>query len=173
MVIEVICGVIWHHQHILCARKKTGSPNAGLWELPGGKLESGESHDSCLKRELKEELNLSVEVGPKLGLSEYKDRVKTIHLIAYHAKALSTPQALSTSQALRLLKAEPQLQPAVSQDRTIDFRLIDHDRVDWVEVWRLGSLQWAPADVPLIERLIASNTQSPFKGSPFTESPFE
>lgn len=153
MIIDVICGVIWYRHRIFCARKKQGSTNSGLWELPGGKLEMGETHEACLKRELQEELNLSVEVGPKFGSSEFKDSAKTIHLIAYHAQAIPD------------LKPPPPGSTSVpTPEMPFDFRLVDHDQWIWMEVWRLGSLQWAPADVPLIQSLLAFPRKNPFDG---------
>lgn len=44
----------------------------GEWELPGGKLEAGEGLEGCLEREILEELNLRVEVGPLLDVWVYE-----------------------------------------------------------------------------------------------------
>ena len=151
---EVICGVIWNCDRIFCARKKKCGSNPGLWELPGGKLEFGETHDACLKRELLEELNLSVEVGAKFGSSAFKDSAKTIHLLAYHAQALGHSK-LET----------PGSETSSTPESFFDFRLVDHDQWAWMEVWRLGSLQWAPADVPLIQSLMAFPRLNPFDGT--------
>jgi 8-oxo-dGTP diphosphatase len=142
MTVQVVCGVIWNQEKILVARKKEGKSNAFLWELPGGKVEKGESYEDCLKRELSEELTINVFVGPKFGEYEYKDHVKTIKLIAYHARAHSE-----------------------AEDR-LDGSLPDHDRIAWMEVWRLFSLQWAPADVPLVEKLVRFQTLNPFAQNP-------
>lgn len=52
-MIQVAAAIIENEQgQVLIARKKPGKPQAGLWEFPGGKLESGESPIDCLKREL-------------------------------------------------------------------------------------------------------------------------
>ena len=153
MVIDVICGVIWNGHRIFCARKKQGSTNSGLWELPGGKLEMGETHEGCLKRELLEELNLCVEVGRKFGSSEFKDAAKTIHLIAYHAQALTHSNT-----------KVPGSESSPTRELSFDLRLVDHDQWAWMEVWRLGSLAWAPADVPLIQSLMAFPRKNPFEG---------
>lgn len=44
----------------------------GEWELPGGRLEVGESPEECVEREIREELNLCVEAGPALGAWVYE-----------------------------------------------------------------------------------------------------
>ena len=46
---------------ILVQKRPEGKPMAGLWEFPGGKVESGETPELALIRELREELNISVE----------------------------------------------------------------------------------------------------------------
>ena len=51
---------------VLLARRDGSSDLAGLWEFPGGKREPGESCEQALVRELQEELDITVEVGPPL-----------------------------------------------------------------------------------------------------------
>ncbi|HMO49824.1 MAG TPA: A/G-specific adenine glycosylase [Kiritimatiellia bacterium] len=51
---------------VLIARRKEASMLGGLWEFPGGGVEEGESLPQCITRELKEELDLEVRVGPHL-----------------------------------------------------------------------------------------------------------
>jgi len=53
------------------ARRKPGGDLGGLWELPGGKLEPGESPREAMKREWMEELTLPVEVGRLLGTGRF------------------------------------------------------------------------------------------------------
>jgi 8-oxo-dGTP diphosphatase len=61
-LIQVAAAIIENEQgQVLIARKKPGKPQAGLWEFPGGKLESGESPIDCLKRELREEMQITIE----------------------------------------------------------------------------------------------------------------
>lgn len=65
--VEVVAGVIRDHGgRILLARRTEGRDLAGLWEFPGGKRESGESAEAALRRELREELGIEVEIGPRV-----------------------------------------------------------------------------------------------------------
>lgn len=62
-MIEVSAGIVYDREgRILICKRGEGRKNAHLWEFPGGKLEAGESPESCLVRELLEELALPVTV---------------------------------------------------------------------------------------------------------------
>ena len=63
MVKEVGTGIIVRNGKIFIGQRPEGKPLAGLWEFPGGKLEAGETIEQCLKRELKEELDVEAEIG--------------------------------------------------------------------------------------------------------------
>lgn len=58
--ISVVCGVLHRHNLFLAACRPEGTPHAGLWELPGGKIEPGESPQAALLREFSEELGVGV-----------------------------------------------------------------------------------------------------------------
>lgn len=59
----VVAGVIVHNGKVLIGKRPPGGPQAGYWEFPGGKQETGETIKQCLRRELEEELGVQVTVG--------------------------------------------------------------------------------------------------------------
>jgi A/G-specific adenine glycosylase len=61
---DVAAGMVWNDAgQVLIAQRPLDGLLGGLWEFPGGKQEDGEALPSCLKRELREELAIEVEVG--------------------------------------------------------------------------------------------------------------
>jgi A/G-specific adenine glycosylase len=60
---EVVVAAIRRNGRYLIGRRPSKGLLGGLWEFPGGKVESGEDHVAALKREIREELGLEVEVG--------------------------------------------------------------------------------------------------------------
>ena len=59
--------VINNHQgKILIDRRKSEGEMGGLWEFPGGKIEAGETVEECIRREVKEELDIEIAVGDRL-----------------------------------------------------------------------------------------------------------
>ena len=61
----------------------------GLWEFPGGKIEEGETAEECLAREIKEELEIIVEVGELITSNQHKYPHGYFELIAYRVKYIS------------------------------------------------------------------------------------
>ncbi len=131
-MITVTAAIIVKDGLILAARRKVGLHLAGFWEFPGGKLEEGEQPEECLQRELFEEFSIEAEIGSFVGESVYKYHEKTIRLLGF----------LTTHTGG-------------------EFTLTDHDEIQWLTITQLPRLQWAPADIPLVEILqkkISDNT---------------
>ena len=59
----VVAGLMIEEGNVLVSQRKEDSPHGGLWEFPGGKVMEGEEPREALRRELKEELDIEVEVG--------------------------------------------------------------------------------------------------------------
>ncbi len=64
--IEVGVGIVWRRGRVLICRRRRDAMLGGLWEFPGGKREPGESIAACIRREIKEEVDLEVTVGRRL-----------------------------------------------------------------------------------------------------------
>lgn len=75
-MIVVSAGVVRRDGRIMICQRRPEVHNGLKWEFPGGKLEKGESPEAALRRELKEELDIDVEVGRVLDvmLHSYPDR---------------------------------------------------------------------------------------------------
>ena len=61
--IEVAAGLVFDQGRLLITQRNESDHLGGLWEFPGGKVESGETFEECLCRELREELGIDIEVG--------------------------------------------------------------------------------------------------------------
>lgn len=61
--ISVSAGLVFRAGRLLIAQRPEGAHLGGLWEFPGGKREPGETWESCLVRELREELGIAIRVG--------------------------------------------------------------------------------------------------------------
>jgi A/G-specific adenine glycosylase len=77
------------NQILIAQRKAEGGLLAGLWEFPGGKIADGETMLQCIARELKEEMGLSIQVGPHLVTVPHAYSHFTIALHAHFARIKS------------------------------------------------------------------------------------
>lgn len=63
----VVAGALISDGALLVAQRRRPPELAGLWELPGGKVATGETESQALARELREELGVDVEIGERIG----------------------------------------------------------------------------------------------------------
>ncbi|MCI0514478.1 8-oxo-dGTP diphosphatase MutT [candidate division KSB1 bacterium] len=93
--VEVVAGIIWRHKKILLAQRKMKDSFGGFWEFPGGKLEAGESHEAALVREIKEELNIEIQVHGLVTHFDWMSRQKhyTLSFFNCHYRT-GEPQAI-------------------------------------------------------------------------------
>ncbi|PLX42292.1 MAG: hypothetical protein C0608_03150 [Deltaproteobacteria bacterium] len=93
--LHVVAGVIRRGGYVLIAKRFPGGPHGGYWEFPGGKVESGEHERDALIRELREELDISVEVEERWGEVIHSYPHATIRLAFYFCDISSgTPRAV-------------------------------------------------------------------------------
>ena len=125
----VTAAVIEKDGHVLIAKRRQGSRFAGKWEFPGGKLEKGETPEQCLKRELREELDIIADIGDLFCSSDYTYTPEfTIRLLAYRTTVISG-----------------------------FFNLNDHEEIRWVKPAELTDYDFPEADRLIVERLIKEN----------------
>ncbi len=124
--ILVTAAVIERDGAFLVTRRPHGTHLAGFWEFPGGKCGARETLPACLEREIREELDTGIVVGPEI--------FKTVHAYPEHTVEL---RFFSCS-----LAGEPR--PMIGQE------------LRWVARAELADLPFPPADKELIEKLIAS-----------------
>ncbi|MHA6697703.1 (deoxy)nucleoside triphosphate pyrophosphohydrolase [Chryseobacterium sp. A321] len=125
-MIHVTCAIIQHDHKILICQRSSTMTLPLKWEFPGGKIEQGESKQECLKREIQEELGLTIEVGQALPSVEH--RYPTFEITLYPFLCSLKSGAL-----------EP----------------LEHAQVEWVSLETLESYDWAEADVPIVKKLIS------------------
>lgn len=108
----------------LLARKAPGKRLAGLWELPGGKIEPGEHPAETLVREIEEELGLIVTPGAHVATHAHRYDFGTVVLEAWRGTIIGGT-----------------------------WRLTDHDLYAWVDADEALARDLAPADIPLVAAL--------------------
>ena len=96
---EIGVGVVWREGKVLIARRPSEGLLGGLWEFPGGKQEPGETIAECVRREVKEELGVDVNVGALMMVVDhaYSHFTVTLH---FHECAYESgePQAIGCSE---------------------------------------------------------------------------
>ena len=111
---------------ILLQKRPEGRQMAGLWEFPGGKVDAGESPESALVRELKEELGIDVEP-------------QNLVPFAFASEPLEGRNLLLLLYRCHGWHGEPQA--------------LDADEIRWVLPQGMHDLPMPPADIPLVSAL--------------------
>ena len=123
VVAAVICDSIKVKNHIFVTARGYGEFK-GQWEFPGGKIEDGETPQTALVREIKEELDTIVEVGELIDTIEYDYPSFHLSMDCFWCEVVEGE--------LKLLEAE-------------DANCLNRDELD--------SVQWLPADLKIIDRI--------------------
>ena len=94
-LIEVSAGLVFREGKLLITQRPAGGHLAGLWEFPGGKREPGETFEECLRRELREELGIEVEVAERVESLTHRYAEQTVHLEFFFCRwRLHQPRAI-------------------------------------------------------------------------------
>jgi 8-oxo-dGTP diphosphatase len=125
--IEAVSAVIFYNNQFLCVQKGANKYDyiAYKYEFPGGKVEEGETNEEAVKREIREELNLEIEIVSQLTTvrHQYPDFLLILH------------NFLCSCQSAEI-------------------ELLEHIDFKWLEKAELGSLDWAASDVGVVEEVM-------------------
>jgi len=127
--VSVVAAVIIHNDQILCVQRNQNKYSyiSEKYEFPGGKIEAGETEVEALQREIKEELSMELQVKDKLMVVE--------HAYPDFALTMHTYVCASTNR---------------------DVVLHEHIDLQWLDRSELAKLDWAAADIPIVEKLTRS-----------------
>jgi 8-oxo-dGTP diphosphatase len=125
--VEVVAGIICLKDEILCVQRPKNKYNyiSEKFEFPGGKIEKGETKKEALKRELFEELNIS----PKI-------------------------KSLFTTVTHQYPDFELTMHSFICETESKDLILNEHISLEWLTLKELKKLDWAAADIPIVNKLV-------------------
>ena len=133
--INVVAGLIFRHGRLLACQRHENSAFPLKWEFPGGKVESGESDVEALRRELKEELGISVS-----------------EMTFFHEHEHAYPDGPDVS--LRFFKI-------LAFDREVTNLVFQ--RIEWLDLAELAARDFLAGDIPLI-KILAQSGDEPTSG---------
>lgn len=132
IVLVAACALLDRDNRILLAQRPQGKPMAGLWEFPGGKVETGETPEASLIRELREELGVTATPPCLAPLTFASHTYDDFHL-------------LMPLFVCRRYEAPPGLGSANGRE---------NQALKWVRARDLQSYAMPAADIPLIPHLV-------------------
>ena len=125
-LIDVTCAIITINGKTLAVQRSEKMKLPLKWEFPGGKIEAGESEEECIKREIREELNIEIEILKRLSPSSFDYGDFSIRLIPFLADYVSG-----------------------------EIILKEHSQCLLLENDELRNLDWAEADIAIVNEFIS------------------
>lgn len=122
LIVRVPCAVIEHNGMVLAAQRSKDFSFPLKWEFPGGKQEYNETDEETLYREIKEELDVEIEILDKLP---------------------ETPKDQGWREII--------LVPFVCRLKSEKITLTEHEQIQWLDPSELSDLDWTEADLDVIE----------------------
>lgn len=120
----VIKAIDENGEPIIFATQRGYGEFKGGWEFPGGKIEEGETPQEALKREILEELDTEISVGELIETIEYDYPTFHLSMDCFWCEIVKGNLVLK-----------------------------EHEAAKWLKREELGSVDWLPADVTLIEQI--------------------
>jgi len=131
-VMQVACAIIEHNGKILAVQRGEHLSQPLKWEFPGGKIHQGESPETCVVREVSEELDIQIAV------------VRSLSLVSYDYPDFSVT-----------------LHPFIRAIVSGDIILRDHKAMLWLLPRELPILDWLAADFPIIRAYLEELSKKP------------
>ena len=126
-MIDVVAAVIVKDNKFLITRRAPKLKLEGMWEFPGGKVEKGESLHEAIEREIKEELSCTVKAVEIFDENTHEYENIIVNLTAIKCD---------------LVEGSPLAN--------------EHSEIIYLKRENLNSLVWAPADMPIVKKVINS-----------------
>lgn len=82
---QVVAAILAEGTRVLICQRRADQPFALQWEFPGGKVETGESNEAALRRELSEELGIAAEIGPRVASVRHQYKQGLFVELHFHA----------------------------------------------------------------------------------------
>jgi 8-oxo-dGTP diphosphatase len=122
LVVRVPCAIIEHDGKVLAGQRNASLSFPLQWEFPGGKQEENETDEETLIREIREELDVEIEVFEKLPVTTKDQGWREIILV-----------------------------PFVCKLKTFEMTLSEHEQILWLDPQDLLSLNWTAGDLDIIK----------------------
>jgi len=124
--IDVTCAIIVNDNYFVLATQRSATMSLPLkWEFPGGKIEPEETAENCLIREIKEELDIEIEILKRLDSNKHSYPTIIVNLIPFMCRQVGGVISLK-----------------------------EHANYKWLYPNELLDLDWADADIPIVKNCL-------------------